>query len=138
MLLCRDAETEIKMPRPHVIVIDDDPAASASVVALLEAFDFDVTSFDSAETFLAAEQALEWKCLILDVHLSGMSGRHLLKKLRQEKIQMPVILVSGYANSTTSTELLEDGAFAVLEKPIEPSILVAEIQRALEDQNREA
>jgi len=118
------------MPRTNVTVIDDDPAAAASVTALLEAFDFHATSFDSAEAFLAAENARECACLILDVQLSGMNGRELLKKLRAERNQLPVILVSGYANARLTAELLAEGAVAVLEKPVDPEMLVAQVQQA--------
>jgi FixJ family two-component response regulator len=118
------------MLRPHVIIVDDDSAACASVCALLKVFDFDVTSFDSAEAFLAANAKPEGACLLIDVQLPGMSGRELQKTLKQKRRPPPVILISGYVDSAMTTLAVEDGAVAVLEKPINPRTLVDHIQLA--------
>ena len=120
------------MPSHHVIIIDDDSAACASVCALLEAFGYDVTSFHSAEAFLSADDAAtNDACLLLDMQLPGMNGRELQKKLKRSGIQLPVIFVSGYADSALTSEAVEDGAIAVLEKPVNPHLLVEHVERAL-------
>ncbi len=124
------------MPRSHVIVIDDDPAAAASVCALLASFGYDVTSFDSAEAFLDSEAANSCACLLLDLQLPGMSGRELQKKLIQRELRLPIILVSGYADSALITAAMDDGAVAVLEKPVNPKILLNHVQRTCEDTSK--
>ena len=119
------------MTRPHVLIIDDDSAACASACALLNAFDFDVTSFNSAEAFLAAESRAETACLPVDVQLPGMSGSELLKTVQQQRGQPPVILITGYADSALTLQAVENGAVAVLEKPVNPRTLVENIHRAI-------
>ena len=118
--------------RPLVIVIDDDPAALRSVDVLLLAFDFEVRSFSSAEDFLAADVSLEQACLLSDVRLPGMSGVELHHTLRSQGIELPTILISGYADSDMATKALESGVDAVLEKPIDPNTLVERITTAIQ------
>jgi FixJ family two-component response regulator len=118
-------------PKPTVFIIDDDPAALNSVGALLAAFKYKVRAFSSAEEFLAADVETDQGCLLCDVRLSGMSGLQLLKTLELDGIELPVILISGYADSDMVSDALENGAVAVLEKPIDPNELAAHIQTAI-------
>ena len=119
------------MPKPHVVVIDDDPVARNSVSALLTAFNFTVESFASAEEFLACNDRPQHSCLLIDVQLPGMSGRDLQKTLNEMGDPSPLILISGYVEPSFVQEAVEDGAISVLEKPVAPNSLVAHLQRAL-------
>ena len=124
------------MMQSHVIVIDDDSAAAASACALFAAFGYDVTSFDSAEAFLDSDAANSCDCLLLDLQLPGMSGRELQKKLIGQKLRLPIILISGYADSSLIMGAMNDGAVAVLEKPVNPQTLLDYVQRTCEHASR--
>ena len=117
--------------KPTISIVDDDPAALSSVGALLAACDYKVREFSSAEEFLAADIDADQGCLLCDVRLTGMSGLELLKKLKLEGIDLPVVLISGYADSEMVAEALEIGAVAVLEKPIDSYELTVQIQSAI-------
>ena len=119
-------------PRLSVFIVDDDPAALSSLGALLAAFKYEVRAFKSAEEFLAADVKTERGCLLCDVRLPGMSGLELQSTLKSEGINLPVILISGYADSDIVAEALDNGAVAVLEKPIDPSTLVEHVQTAIQ------
>ena len=121
------------MPRAHIVVIDDHAAARASVRALVEAFDYEVTTFDSAEAYLQDHQLQHHACLLVDVHLPGMNGRELLLTLNQRGKRPPVILISGYVEPNFIKEAIHDGAVCVLEKPINPGQLMAHLESAVEN-----
>ena len=115
-----------------VFIVEDDPAALSSLVALLTAFEYEVRPFDSAESFLAARDKTELGCLLTDVRLPGMTGLELQKALKMDGFQLPIILISGYADSEMKAVALENNVIALLEKPIDPKAIIKHIQMALE------
>ena len=117
---------------PLVFIIDDDSAALSSVVSLLTACQYEVRAFNSAEAFLASGETTERGCLVCDVRLPGMSGLELQSTLKSRGIQLPVILVSGYADLDTVTKALEDGVVRVLEKPVDPDVLLEHVETAIQ------
>ena len=64
-----------------VIVVDDNPGFLKSVVRLLSVHGFDVRTFDSAEALLDSDAARTATCLLLDIHLGGISGIELRRRL---------------------------------------------------------
>lgn len=116
---------------PIVFIVDDDPAALSSATHLLSSLDLNVEAFDSAESFLAAFSPHKWGCLLVDVRMPGMSGRQLQQALKQDDIDMPVILISGYTDDILSNDATADAAFAVLEKPVDAEELIGTIHAAI-------
>ena len=96
------------MAKPLVYVVDDNVSARSSVCALLATFDYEVRAFDSAESFLAADDKTEPACLLCDVRLPGMSGVQLHRTRKLRGIGLPVILISGYLDSDMVAEALEN------------------------------
>ena len=79
---------------PPVGVIDADPAGRAGIRALLQPLGVDVVAFDSAEAYLTSGAARELSCLIVDLLLPGMSGLELLRHLRSQGNDVPLILLA--------------------------------------------
>jgi FixJ family two-component response regulator len=77
-----------------VFVIEDDEAVLASTRTLLEASGFVVRTFANAEELLAAGTAKEAGCIVLDYHLSGITGIELMEALRAEGLRTPAIIVT--------------------------------------------
>ena len=120
------------MAKPLVYVVDDNVSARSSVCALLATFDYEVRAFDSAESFLAADDKTEPACLLCDVRLPGMSGVQLHRTLKLRGIGLPVILISGYLDSDMVAEALKNGAIAVLGKPIDTHELLEHVETAIQ------
>jgi len=116
------------MPTLKVAVIDDDPAMLRAVERLLRVKGFDVETFPSAESFLAAE----WNagCLILDIHLGGMSGIELQRKLTSSGVEIPIIFITAVDDDATEKAAFEAGCVAVLKKPFLASLLIGAIDKA--------
>jgi FixJ family two-component response regulator len=83
----------------------------------LDAAGFEHALFASAEAFLVSEQEREWSCLILDVHLTGMSGLGLLSRLRSKGSTVSVIVVTADASDAVRERVEEAGCVAFLAKP---------------------
>lgn len=115
-----------------VFVVDDDPGARESVVALVGLKGLRAEGYASAEDFLAKYDPSWAGCLVVDVKMSGMSGLELLRKLNDRKSHLPVVVITGYADVSLAVKAMQEGAFTFLEKPCQEQALWNAIQQALE------
>ena len=118
-------------PLPTIYVVDDDEVVRDSLKALLESRHFNVLDFESGREFLERRAVSAASCLILDVHMAGMSGLELLKILRDQGDSLPTVLITGRIDPTVRAEAKALGAVATLDKPVSHQLLFATIQQAL-------
>lgn len=78
-----------------VYVVDDDDAVRDSMRVLLESSGLDVRVYSSAQEFLAHVCKSPKGCLLLDLHMPGMSGVELLEALRMQGSRLPVVIITG-------------------------------------------
>ena len=114
----------------NVAVVDDDPSVRRGMERLLRSAGFSAITFESAEQFLAICRPEELSCLILDVHLGGMSGLELQATLRKAGWTTPVILITGHDDAWTSNAVRMSGTL-YLRKPFDDQVLLAVITRAM-------
>jgi FixJ family two-component response regulator len=116
--------------RQVVAVIDDDPGMLKAIERLLGAKGFDVEAFASAEAFLAGAAASEATCLVLDIHLGGMSGIELRRRLAESGSRLPVVFITALDDEATRKEAMEAGCVAFLRKPFLSHLLIDAIEKA--------
>ena len=114
-----------------VFVVDDDDAVRDSLKVLLELQSFRVETFETCQDFLNAEVG-DAACLVLDIHLPGMSGFELMEAMKSAKRSIPTILITARCDNAIRDRAKALGAVALLEKPIEFSGLMAAICRCAE------
>lgn len=114
-----------------IFVVDDDEVVRDSLKALLETRRFSVVDFESGEAFLNDRKATTAGCVILDIHMPGISGLDVLKMLRSEDDVLPVILLTGRRDAAVQAQAEALGAFAILDKPIAHSALFGAVEQAL-------
>ena len=120
------------LPNPPVIaVIEDDKAMREALSELLEVTSLSCRAFDSAEAFLAAFAPGKFACLITDLHLQGMSGLELQKKLNALGAGLPVIIVTSALDPLSEARSMEAGAFAYLTKPFSDKMLIGHVRTAI-------
>lgn len=105
------------MAKRHTIVavVDDDPSMLKAAEELLDAHGFMATLFASAEEFLASGAANEVDCLLLDIHLAGLSGIELRQQLKASHPALPVIFMT--AIEDMRQKAFGVGCIACLRKP---------------------
>lgn len=123
-----------------VFLVDDDAAVRDALRTLLMTEGFAVETYDSAEDFLARYRAADQPgCLVLDVRMPGLSGLELQKLLVERAINLPIIFLTGHGDIPMSVRALKAGAVDFLEKPADPSLLLARVREAIAlDQRRRA
>src|SRR5580658_614705 len=86
-----------RTPPRCISIVDDDASIREALKSLMRSVQFHVEAFASAEEFLASERLSDTACLILDVHLPGMSGFELQHRLNTERHAIPIIFITAHA-----------------------------------------
>jgi len=127
------------MPSDNTVhIIDDDEALRDSLTFLLRTARLDARSYASAAAFLEALPDANPSCVITDVRMPGMSGIDLLRRLRERKISVPVIVITGHGDIPLAVEAMKMGAIDFLEKPFDDEVLIASVKAALRQKEGEA
>jgi two-component system response regulator FixJ len=120
-----------------VHLIDDDAALRDAVGLLLRAEGFRVHPYDSAMAFLKAASANAEGCVLTDVRMPRMNGIELIAKMKEERISIPVVVLTAHADVPLAVEAMKLGAVDLLEKPFEDEALIAAVRAALNRRNAE-
>jgi two-component system response regulator FixJ len=116
-------------------VIDDDEAVRQSLAFLLRANEIEVQTYESGSAFLAVAPALKSGCVVTDVRMPEVSGIELLRRLKELKVPLPVIVITGHGDVPLAVEAMKFGAAEFLEKPFDDDILLAAVRSALNRQD---
>ncbi|QDW38740.1 response regulator [Bradyrhizobium sp. KBS0727] len=112
-----------------IIVIDDNPSMLQGLSRLLSAHGFRVQTFTSAESFLEDATRLSADCLLLDIHLGGISGIELQRQLTSFGTDLPVIFMTAIDTDAARQEAFDAGCIAYLRKPFLSKLLIDAINR---------
>ena len=114
-----------------ILLVDDELAITENLAPLLRRAGFDVVVAQSGDDALRRVRAITPDLVVLDVLLPGMDGRAVLRQLREERRQVPIILLTQVGESGERAMALEEGADDYLNKPFDPHELVARIRAVL-------
>ena len=117
---------------PIICVVDDDPSVRKALSRLIEVAGYTAAAYDSAEAFIDAGAAETSDCVILDVHLPGMSGLELQAKLVTMRASCPVVFVTAFDDESARLQALEAGVVQFLRKPLDTEHLLDVIKSVLE------
>jgi FixJ family two-component response regulator len=122
---------------PIVFVVDDDISVRESLELLIRCAGWQPETFASAQEFLARPRLLVPSCLVLDVTLPGLNGLDLQKRIAVDRIDMPIIFITGYGDVPTTVQAMKAGAVEFLTKPFGDDVLLSAIRHAI-DRSRAA
>ena len=117
---------------PIVFVVDDDVSVRESLELLIRCEGWQPEIFASAQEFLARPRVLVPSCLILDVALPDLSGLDLQKRIAVDRIDMPIIFITGHGDVPMTVEAMKAGAVEFLTKPFSDDALLNAIRQAIE------
>lgn len=116
---------------PLVYLIDDDASARRGIARLLRVADYRVETYSSADEFLETCRMAEHGCIVLDLRMPGLSGEGLQDRLRTMEEALPVIIITGHADTQVMARMMGKGAVAFLAKPFDDWELLDAIEVAL-------
>lgn len=117
---------------PVIYVIDDDEAVRQSLEFLLKTAGVAVRSFDSAKAFLDTLPDVRFGCVVTDVRMPEITGIDLLKRVKEVKPELPVIVITGHGDIALAVEAMKIGAVDFLEKPFDDDHLLSAVRSALD------
>ena len=115
----------------RILIIDDDRSMCEVLELELRRRDFDVSSVTSPHEALARFEREDFGLVITDVNMADMSGVELCEQLVRRREDMPVIVITAYANMETAIAAIRAGAYDFVTKPFDMDELALTIERAL-------
>jgi len=119
-------------PTPIVFVVDDDVSVRESLESLIRCAGWEPETFASAQEFLSRPRVLAPSCLVLDVTLPDLNGLDLQKRVAVDRIDMPIIFITGYGDVPMTVQAMKAGAVEFLTKPFGDDVLLSAIRHAIE------
>ncbi|MBL8012688.1 MAG: response regulator [Candidatus Omnitrophica bacterium] len=110
--------------KKQVYIVDDDQSVNRALKFLMVSHGFAVDTFSSSEEFFSAIPNSAPGCLILDIHMQGLSGWQAYRKLKQTGCSRPVIMITADRNGGLKERALEAGVVGLLQKPFRDQELV--------------
>ena len=117
------------MPHPPVMIVEDDADLREAICVTLDLHQITYQSFEDAESALMAFGTQEYSLVVSDFRLPGMDGLTLLRSIRKKVPQLPIVIMTAFAEAKLAVEALQTGARDFLIKPFQPEHLVGVIAR---------
>src|ERR671910_3615805 len=127
--------------KASVLIVDDEAGVRSALSGVLRDEGYQVDAVDSGEACLDRVSRAAYDVIVLDIWLPGLDGLATLTRLRERRVDSPVVMISGHGNIESAVRAIKMGAFDFVEKPLslEKTVLVvgnAVRQRQLEAENR--
>jgi FixJ family two-component response regulator len=116
---------------PIVFVVDDDPSVREALESMILQAGWEPKVCASAHEFLEQPRALVPSCLVLDVTLPGLNGLELQSLVAGDRVDMPIIFITGHADVPMTVKAMKAGAVEFLTKPIPEDVLLGAIGDAV-------
>jgi len=116
-----------------ILIVDDEKEFCVSLVDILEAKGYEVESENSGEAAIAKVKEKSFDVILMDIKMPVMNGVETFKQIKKISPKTVVIMITAYALEDLIKEALHEGAFGVLQKPVEIEKLIEQIELAKEN-----
>ena len=124
------------MTNAVIHLIDDDDGVRQSLAFSLTTAGLAVRAYESAVAFLEALPGVQPGCVVTDVRMPGIDGLELQRRLNEQAMNLPVIIITGHGDVRLAVEAMKAGAIDFIEKPFDDDVLLAAIQKAIHRYDR--
>jgi FixJ family two-component response regulator len=115
----------------RIAIVDDDEAVRKALQRLFLAWNFDGVTFARGSEFLRALPGAQPDCLVLDLHMPGMTGLDVLRELAARGASVPTVIITAHDEAGTERRCLAAGAKGYLCKPLDDVTLLDAVERAI-------
>ena len=116
----------------RIALVEDEAPVRIALARLLRLADYEVSVYASGEEFLADLGESMPQCAVLDVHLPGLSGIQVQKRLQSDRVQVPVVFITASDDPALDREAIDAGGLRMLRKPFSNDDLLAAIESVLQ------
>ncbi len=118
-------------PDLDIAVIDDDESFRVALVESLLSLGYGADGYASAEDYIVGIDRKTFNCIVTDIHMPGMNGLELIRKLASRGATTPVVLITARSDSQLAGKDAAAGAAHLLRKPFESGDLIEGIEGAV-------
>lgn len=118
-----------------IMIVDDDPYVRESAASFLGEVGYSVVACESASEAMTRLGKDKIEVVLTDINMPGVSGIELLEKIRNVDSELPVILMTGYAELDVAVNAIKKGAFDFIIKPYKPDYLLSSIEKGVRYSN---
>jgi FixJ family two-component response regulator len=115
----------------EIAVIDDDESFRVALVDALSSLGHRSDGYASGDDYFRLARNKPFDCIVTDIHMPGMSGLELMKRLSADGTAKPVVLITARSDTNLQAKAMAAGAACLLKKPFEISALLKCIERAV-------
>lgn len=117
-----------------ILIIDDEKSIRRALGEILEFENFEVDEAEDGLVGLEKAKAQAYDIIFCDIKMPKMDGMDVLTELQKEKVESPIIMISGHGNIETAVEAIKRGAFDFIEKPLDLNRILVTIRNAKDKQ----
>ncbi len=117
------------MAQSKVLIVEDDEGLREALVDTLALAGYEWVEADCAEDALVKLKSQEVDIVVSDVQMAGMGGLALLRNIKQHWPNLPVLLMTAYANIEDAVAAMKEGAIDYMAKPFAPEVLLNMVSR---------
>ena len=134
----RYAEAPVTPVKPLVAVVDDEEAVRRALERLLRSAGIETETFSTGGAMLEDLARRKPDCIVLDLHMPGMSGFEIQAALAERDLRIPVVVLTGHDTPEASERATASGAAAYLRKPVDGAVFLAAVAAAVENSAKNA
>ena len=112
-------------------MVDDEASVRKALGRLLRLADYAVVGFGSGEEFLASLVTRRPDCVLLDIHMPGLSGLQVQQRLRAAGVALPVVFITANDEAELARQGLDPGGACVLHKPFSAAEMLGAVGAAI-------
>jgi DNA-binding response OmpR family regulator len=115
----------------RVLIVDDEEELVTTIAERLQIRGIQAETATDGERALKMIEENPPQVVVLDVMMPGIGGIEILQRMKSQKLEIPVILLTGYGSTEQGMEGMNEGAFDYLMKPCDLNNLISKIQEAV-------
>ncbi|RLB83782.1 MAG: sigma-54-dependent Fis family transcriptional regulator [Deltaproteobacteria bacterium] len=119
------------MHKSHILLIEDMDQERAALSETLKGYGYRVTAVSNGVNALEKLKGQDYDLVISDLKMPELDGIELLRRVNEEEIAVPVIIISGYGTVESAVEAMKLGAFDFILKPFAPKVMNSVVERAI-------
>jgi FixJ family two-component response regulator len=123
----------VNLDSVELLVVDDDPKMVKGLEEILEGVGYIVTTFDNPLTALESIKKRQYVIALIDLIMPGKNGIELLKEIKENKPNLKVIIITGFATIESAVEAMREGAIDYISKPFKINEVQNAIKKTLEE-----
>ncbi len=119
------------MAVPSILVVDDDQAIRELLTEFFQGLNYDTTSAENGATALSHVSCRDFDCIVSDHLMPDMDGLELLAHLTEQNKKIPFLMITGYPSIETAVEVMKQGAYDYITKPLVLEDVRMKVERAV-------